>query len=284
MPAPVEFTISLAALTPGFSGDPQALATEIAQRLTISPSEPWSSFVNGGAQPSSNVGPWLKNGNEWWVWSAALGTYTYHSQNGAGLVAKSVPLTALADGSPKSVLTYDASGRPALISGVAGQGIVLDASGLPAFSSPITGNFFVLRASASQDYVADGVHHPVHFNLTSDAVGVTPDLANYRVPIPENSTWQFGASLQIESINGAHTNSEHFVAIRPYQLDAVALGSLDTQPTNVTRLGLQTGGVYKFGAAGYVDVIVASTNNTGGTDYSVSTNGTNTRFWGFRLT
>ena len=94
MPAPVEFTVRVAALTPGFDGDAQALATEISERLMITPSEPWSSFINGGAQPSSNVGPYLRNGNEWLVWSDSLGTYTYHVQNGAGLVDATVTLAA----------------------------------------------------------------------------------------------------------------------------------------------------------------------------------------------
>jgi microcystin-dependent protein len=32
-------------------------------------------FQNGGSQPTSNVGPWLKNGNEWVFFNSVTGTY-----------------------------------------------------------------------------------------------------------------------------------------------------------------------------------------------------------------
>src|SRR5690242_7083459 len=98
MPAPVEFTISMSSLPSGFTGDPQELADAIAERLTITPSEPWSSFINGGAEPTSDVGPWLRLGQEWRVWDVGLGAYTYHVQNGAGLVDGTVTGAKLAAG------------------------------------------------------------------------------------------------------------------------------------------------------------------------------------------
>lgn len=72
---PVTFNITVGAIPENFEGNLQATLELFASRLIIAPSVPWSSFVVGGAQPSSNVGPWLKDGIELWVWSDALATY-----------------------------------------------------------------------------------------------------------------------------------------------------------------------------------------------------------------
>lgn len=72
---PVTFNIVVGAIPENFEGNLQATLELFASRLLISPTVPWSSFVVSGAQPSSNVGPWLKNGTEWYVWSDVLATY-----------------------------------------------------------------------------------------------------------------------------------------------------------------------------------------------------------------
>jgi hypothetical protein len=98
MPAPVEFTVTASALTAGFAGDPQEFFDAMVARLTITPSEPWSSFINGGAEPTSDVGPWLRLGQEWRVWDTGLGAYTYHVQNGAGIVDGTITAAKFAPG------------------------------------------------------------------------------------------------------------------------------------------------------------------------------------------
>lgn len=75
MPNPVTFDVSAGALPEGLDTDPQGLLQEFAARLIISPSVPWSSFTVGAAQPTSNLGPWFKDGKELWVWDDVLATY-----------------------------------------------------------------------------------------------------------------------------------------------------------------------------------------------------------------
>lgn len=75
MPNPVTFDVSAGALPEGLDTDPQGLLEEFAARLIISPSVPWSSFTVGAAQPTSNLGPWFKDGKELWVWDDVLATY-----------------------------------------------------------------------------------------------------------------------------------------------------------------------------------------------------------------
>lgn len=184
MPAPVEFTITMSALSAGFNGDPQELADEIAARLTITPSEPWSSFINGGAEPTSDVGPWLRLGQEWRVWDVGLGAYTYHVQNGAGIVdgtvtgAKltagavgttnladdSVTLAKFADGTAKGVLTFNASGVPTIsAAGTNGWVLTQSASGpvmaaLPA-ASPFAAYVGTATLNGGQAIPADVAAH-----------------------------------------------------------------------------------------------------------------------------
>ena len=82
---PVTFNISVGAIPENFEGNLQATLELFASRLIISPSVPWSSFVVGGAQPSSNVGPWLKDSIELWVWSDTLATYVPQQINSESL-------------------------------------------------------------------------------------------------------------------------------------------------------------------------------------------------------
>ena len=75
MPNPVQFDVTAGALPEGLSTDPQGLLQAFADSLSITPTVPWSSFVVGAAQPTSDVGPWFKNGKELWVWDTVAATY-----------------------------------------------------------------------------------------------------------------------------------------------------------------------------------------------------------------
>lgn len=283
MPAPVEFTIRLAALPPGFSGDPQALATAIAERLMITPSEPWSSFINGGAQPAANVGPFLAGGKEWKVWSDDLGSYTFQTLDGAGLVNFSVTRDAMEDGPPNSVIIYDSAGRPASTAGTPLQVLTVGADFKPYFTLPATGVFFSMQLSTPQPYTADFNGHAIEFDSVVFAQGVVPDIVNNRVPVPAGSLWVFGASAQLDTINGAITAATHIIGIRPYQSNATLFGSLLEQTGSTGQQGVQATGLYYFQNDGYADVTISSDSSAHGNDFQVSNNGSNTRFWGFRL-
>lgn len=67
--------IEFGSLPPAVRWTPQQLADAIAQRLRIVTQQSFALFVTGSTEPSSNVGPWLKNGVEWYVWSDSEGAY-----------------------------------------------------------------------------------------------------------------------------------------------------------------------------------------------------------------
>lgn len=64
-----------APLPPDFSWTPQELYEEILKRTQIVSPFGFTSFVIGSIKPSSNQGPWLKDGMQWWVWDDTEADY-----------------------------------------------------------------------------------------------------------------------------------------------------------------------------------------------------------------
>jgi microcystin-dependent protein len=67
--------IVAAQLPPDFTGDPQEFFEALVERMSIMSPQGTSFFVVGDAEPSSNVGPWLKGGTQWWVFDVNQGRY-----------------------------------------------------------------------------------------------------------------------------------------------------------------------------------------------------------------
>lgn len=61
--------IQMAQLPPDFVGNPNDLAVEMVRRMRIVSPTGTNFFFVGDTEPTSNLGPWLKNGTQWWVWS-----------------------------------------------------------------------------------------------------------------------------------------------------------------------------------------------------------------------
>ncbi len=67
--------IQAAPLPVTFRGNPNDLFTEMVKRMRIlSPSGTNFIFI-GDTEPVSNVGPWLKNGSQWYVWDSGTKRY-----------------------------------------------------------------------------------------------------------------------------------------------------------------------------------------------------------------
>lgn len=64
-----------APLPPDFEGDLQDFYEAMVERLQILSPVGTNFFVVGDVEPSSNQGPWLRNGNQWWVFDETLGRY-----------------------------------------------------------------------------------------------------------------------------------------------------------------------------------------------------------------
>ncbi len=62
-------------LPPDFVGDPQEFFEALVERMEIQSPAGTNFFVVGDVEPSSNQGPWLKNGDRWYVFSVTEGKY-----------------------------------------------------------------------------------------------------------------------------------------------------------------------------------------------------------------
>jgi hypothetical protein len=59
-----------------FRGTPNDLFAEMIKRMRILSPSGTNFIYIGDTEPSSNVGPWLKNGTQWYVWNDATKRYT----------------------------------------------------------------------------------------------------------------------------------------------------------------------------------------------------------------
>lgn len=79
----IQLSVAVGSLPEGFCpANYQQLAQAIADRLIISSSQNFSTFVTGSQPPTSNVGPWLKNCEEWFIFDDASATYIPISKGG----------------------------------------------------------------------------------------------------------------------------------------------------------------------------------------------------------
>ncbi len=75
MPTSIPLTFRAGPFPAGYNADPEQLKNDIVARLYAESTDAISFFASGSVAPSSNVGPWLKNGQEWYVWSDVSASY-----------------------------------------------------------------------------------------------------------------------------------------------------------------------------------------------------------------
>jgi hypothetical protein len=283
MPAPVSFTLSLAPLPANFEGTLQEWAAAVVDRLTVAPAEPWSSFQNGGALGSSDVGPVLVDGTQWYVFDTGLGSYTYHKQNGAGLVNRTVSLEKLSTGAHNCLVWFDNTGTPnALQPGTDGQTLQM-VTGTVAWQTPEAApgaTYFEATVGTSQDLDTAGVTSTVNFDTVKNQAGVVFDTANYQVPVKAGEVWFFYCTLQLEDAGAASTD----VQISGYIGGTDDIAMVRSYVTAQTRDGFSWSGIKKVTADGFVKVSVVCNETTpANPGLSIANNTGNTRFGGYRI-
>lgn len=70
-----KLVVQLSPLPADFKGDPQKFAEALVARMRIAAPFGVTTFVTGPNKPTSNQGPWLKNGTQWYVWSDDAADY-----------------------------------------------------------------------------------------------------------------------------------------------------------------------------------------------------------------
>ena len=72
---PTNLYIQMAPLPATFKGSPQDFAVAMVQRMKILSPNGTNFIFIGDVEPISNVGPWLRGGTQWWVWSETIKRY-----------------------------------------------------------------------------------------------------------------------------------------------------------------------------------------------------------------
>ncbi len=287
MPAPVVFNITLAPFPVNFTGTAQEWGTAVADRLQITPVEPWSSFQNGGSIPLSNVGPVLFEEKEWRVFDTVTGLYTYHRQNGAGLVNATVTDAKLASGTAGAIRIYGADGRPAVLqaNGTDGQVVTQTAAGVFGLANTFVPSkeYFETTVSVDQDVNTNGSVHVVDFDTVRNAANLTFNTGANRAPVTGPTVWFVYANLQIEDTGAASTAVQVQMDIR-LNGTSTGVGTVAAYQTAQSRFGMSTMGLIVVPTAGYIDCAITATETTpSATGLAIAGNDANTRFGGFRI-
>ena len=292
MPSPVEFNVSLSPFPANWAGTPAEQAQATVDRLTVAPREPWSSFQNGGTLPASDVGPVLYNGNEWRVWDTGSGAYTYHKQNGAGLVDGTVPLSKLANfTNAGAVLISNGSKVPTELTPATNGQVLTLVGGVPTWVDTFVpasgGNVFevTLQSGTQQAVNLTGAETTVAFHTARlDPTGAFISASN-RWPVDAGTYWFFYAQIQLSEPGSAITNITASLHIRRDGVKTNGLSAYMEAASITANLNLAVSGVMLIAGGGnYVDVSMEITGTDAGTDgLEVDANATNTRFGGFRI-
>ena len=73
--AKLPLTITGAQLPVGWVGTPQELMDAILERIEINAQQSFALFTVGATEPSSDIGPWAKNGDSWYYFNSDTGDY-----------------------------------------------------------------------------------------------------------------------------------------------------------------------------------------------------------------
>jgi microcystin-dependent protein len=75
MPTQIPLNFRMAPIPADFAGTPQQFGEVLTGRLSAESAVNISFFVSGPTAPTSDYGPWLKNGLTWWTFDTVTGAY-----------------------------------------------------------------------------------------------------------------------------------------------------------------------------------------------------------------
>lgn len=193
-------------------------------RLSIQSDESFSLFTIGSTAPTSNVGPWLKDGITWYVWDSVTGSYvpeilTYQSLRYVAsdtppssaiytfwikLVAgKAVGIYYYSGGAWKDVYedkfaTYSTTTQMNSAIAAAVAGLTLAAKKYPASA----------QLTAPQTIAIDGAYHKVLFNSGFINPDSAYDSANSKYVCPVDGIYRVTSNLQVNNSGGTASAME----------------------------------------------------------------------------
>lgn len=264
LPNQLPVTIDFGTLPQTGAGyDPQQFADRLGLNGKIFTEQQFALFVTGSTAPTSDVGPWLANGNEWRVWDAGTGMYVPITVDQGSLgyfIGNAAPDPAVykfwiettVGGSPLALKTYfsgawvdvyaatlagystTAALNAAIAATLASANAYTDAAiaAIPpssGFSSyPAQG----VTTGGGQSIAIDG--NPYKVALSVAAINPAPapfDTGNNRYTAPATGIYQMSVSTQFDNDTG--TPSGMSVMVEAYvngSFIGKAMGDIDNTP------------------------------------------------------
>lgn len=273
--------VEMSALPPSVRFTPQQLADAIAQRLRIVTQAQFALFVTGSTEPSSNVGPWLKNGNSWYVWSDVTGNYvpiTIEQESLGYVIQEAEPdpniyqfwIRTNSAGSPLgisiyysgawvdvyaaqlasylTIAAYNASIANYSTTAQMNAAISAAISGIPTTTIVAGQGSFSARPSSNQSVVFGGSGNSAGtVNLGTTDFDPDSAFAGNVFTVPADGYYQFNAALGCSVSAGAPSDAD----LRAYiSFNGGSSESLNDEPISTSLAGrVFTGSVYAYLAA-----------------------------------
>lgn len=287
-------TIQMGALPSTVRWTPQQLADAMVERMSLVTSQTFALFVTGSTAPTSNVGPWLKNGNEWWVWSNSDGAYVPIEIVQASLgyiISSSAPdptiyqfwIETAPGGSPLSIKIYYNSAwtdvyATALVAALAPYSTTTQMNA--AIAAAVAGATFpsypaqAVIAGSPQVINVDATPHKVLF--TSDPINPAPApfvIATSRYVAPANGVYSISMFAQFDNNTGVAATMQVLLAIYKNGVDTGKGGADETPNPPGSRWFPTFGGILlELATNDYVEVWASLQDgtNTGNVDLTAT--------------
>lgn len=267
-----------------FRGTPQEFADLLAANAKVFTEQQFALFVTGSTAPTSDVGPWLANGNEWRVWDSGLGQYvpiTIDQDSLGYFIGSTTP--------DQNVYQFwiqtDGSGSPlALKTYYSGAWVDVYAATLANYSTTSQMNTAINNAvagvtfasypargtnAAAQSIPVDGTPHKV----TVDTAAINPSPAplntsTSRYVAPAVGTYCVALTSQFDNDTGTASGMQVCVEIYKNGVNQ-GLGMCDATPSpNGSRWYVMFTSLVTMSVNDYLEVWVTATDgvNTGAID------------------
>ena len=212
MPTALNLTFRASPLPTGFVGSPQDFLDAIVARLAADQPNSISFFATGSVAPSSDVGPWMNNGQTWYVWDTSTGSYVPEplSDTQVRYIASS---TAPSAAKYTLWIVLDGTGKATAIkyySGGAWKDIYEDQfSALnTAFAAASLAYPAIVQPTSDQAILVDGNYYKGLFNNVILDSNSCYDATNSKYVAPIAGIYEVVCNTQIDNVDADATGLE----------------------------------------------------------------------------
>ena len=282
--------IDFGSVPENFNGTPQEFSDFLQENARFFSTLQFALFVTGTTAPTSNVGPWLANGNEWYVWSDGDGEYvpiTINQESLGYFIGSATP--------DQNIYNFwiqtDVGGSPlALKIYYSGAWVDVYASQFSNYSTTTQMNAAIADAIASiptfsaypaqakcesQTVAVDGTAYKVEFDTAVFNPAPAPfntTLRRYIAPVA--GYYNVSCSFQVDNDTGTASGME--VTVSLYKNGALlgnGMSDIDSTPSpNGSRWSPGFSGLVQLAQNDYIEIFIGADDgvNTGNVTVTVA--------------